>query len=243
MDIGKILNVNNSYNTILQQENGKNAEKIDGGLTWNRMTLVLLPESGSEEGKAIGKPFKQTFPITSPATNKLELQLHESGELANFLHNELKPITLEFGYEYFIDVTPSMKISTDEFKLLDIKRRNCILENENNNKSSIFRNYHRSNCRYECYVQSATKQCHCIPWEFILNQTQADECDVFGRTCFYEAMETSKTACAHCWDDCDFLRFKKQISTKRALMMKETRIEPRYIKLLVVFSFSSFNQW
>ena len=41
------------------------------------------------------------------------------------------------------------------------------------------------------------------------------ECDVFGRTCYDEAMKNpqleSENPCPHCLHDCEFIKFKKQV--------------------------------
>ena len=49
--------------------------------------------------------------------------------------------------------------------------------------------YNKRNCQYQCRVTNAFEICSCIPWDFPLTTNLGDECDVFGRTCFYNAMK------------------------------------------------------
>ena len=62
-----------------------------------------------------------------------------------------------------------------------------MLENEVFD-DSIFKTYTAKNCKYECHVKLAEKMCKCIPWDYLHNKKSV-ECDIFGRTCFYNAME------------------------------------------------------
>ena len=43
-------------------------------------------------------------------------------------------------------------------------------------------------CRPETF-ESIHQYHSCIPWDFPLTTNLGDECDVFGRTCFYNAMK------------------------------------------------------
>ena len=87
-------------------------------------------------------------------------------------------------------------------------------------KSSVFKIYTKNNCKYECYVELIGEMCKCIPWEFIHN-TSALECDIFGRACFFKAMEYTTTPladqCQHCMADCDFINFDKVITVQNDL--------------------------
>ena len=222
LDINGIMKVNEDYSPILQPNVQKVNEKVEVGTSRSQLTLVFLPESSEEV--EVGKPFKQAFPRSSTAKiDELELQLHDPKELADFLHTDLPPITLKGGYEYFIDVNHHVRKSEDGFKSLNLGQRNCLLEEENKDESSIFKTYKESNCKYECYVKLASEQCQCIPWDFMHNKEKVEECDVFGRTCFYKAMKNPKdqigALCPKCWNDCDFIRYKKYTSRKRSLMV------------------------
>ena len=75
---------------------------------------------------------------------EVQFKLHPSNEIANlFQDNSLvrsTPLTLEAGFEYFLDVTPHVVATTDAFKEMDTKQRKCKLQNEIYEKS-IFRVY------------------------------------------------------------------------------------------------------
>ena len=82
-------------------------------------------------------------------------------------------------------------MSSESFKKFEVKDRSCHLENEVE-MSSVFKVYTKNNCRYECYVKNAKDTCKCITWDFIdFSQFKVldPECDVFGRACFFNAME------------------------------------------------------
>ena len=63
-------------------------------------------------------------------------------------------------------------------------------------------------------MKIATEICKCIPWDFIQN-SKANECDVFGRTCFYNTMKNltkfPENFCKQCIEECDYIKFNKQI--------------------------------
>ena len=83
-------------------------------------------------------------------------------------------------------------MSSEGFKKFEVNQRDCLFENEVE-ISSVFKVYTKNNCKYECYVKNATDTCKCIPWDFIHFGQQFKipdtECDVFGRACFFNAME------------------------------------------------------
>ena len=97
------------------------------------------------------------------------------------------PLTLATNHEYFIDTTPKDEASTTAFKDFDVEKRNCHLDTEVD-EYSVFKTYNQNNCQYECHVKIAIDICFCIPWDFLSN-TDVQECDVFGRTCFFDAMK------------------------------------------------------
>ena len=54
--------------------------------------------------------------------------------------------------------------------------------------------------------------CKCIPWDFVHN-FEADECDVFGRSCFYNSISNltkhPDNVCPHCISGCDDIKYYK----------------------------------
>ena len=89
-------------------------------------------------------------------------------------------------------------------------------------ESSNFKKYTENNCRYECHVNLAKQFCKCIPWDYIDSESKSfDECDVFGRTCFWKAMKqfsiSQNDKCPMCKPECDFVKFEKLITNKEML--------------------------
>ena len=118
-------------------------------------------------------------------------------------------LTLQAGHEYHIEIFPKGEISADRFKELSLKQRKCHLENEIS-EDSVFKIYTQQNCKYECIIKMAEELCNCIPWDFIYNK-KSQECDIFGRTCFFNAMEkfswNSSHVCNHCIGECDHVTY------------------------------------
>ena len=222
LDVNRIARLPKEYDPILLPDIKKTSERIEGGTRWSQMTLAFLPESNDP----VGKPFKQGFPRSTPSkVDELEIQLHDSKEFGNFMDNDLKAITLKGGYEYFIEVTPSIRKATNGFRALGVDQRKCLLEMENKDKSSIFGTYKQSNCHYDCHVRLAKEKCQCIPWDYMHKHNEVEECDVFGRTCFDKAMKNpqleSENPCPHCLHDCEFIKFKKQVIREKKLLGKK----------------------
>ena len=102
---------------------------------------------------------------------------------------------------------------------MDIAQRKCRFHHEIE-EDSIFKVYTHQNCKYECYIKEAEHLCKCIPWDFMHQNAQAKECDIFGRTCFYNAMENSSKSnnvCKDCLKECDY-------TTYDGIAIKETEI-------------------
>ena len=146
-------------------------------------------------------------------------QIHSSNELPEMLKDSSQardqhPIKLKSGYEYFIEVTPFGQSVTEEFKRLSYEERKCSLTDELPLFSAL-KIYRKQNCIYECKVNYAIKQCDCIPWDFPLNVSESvTECDIFGRTCFFNAIKKFTTyetsICPQCDDVCEFTQYHKE---------------------------------
>ena len=69
-----------------------------------------------------------------------------------------------------------------------------------------------------------------------------EECDIFGRTCFFETLENvalfGSEQCRHCVKECDYISFKKEIKVKDTLStIKESlwqgkTVSGKYLKYL-----------
>ena len=171
---------------------------------------------------------------------EVKFKLHPSNEIANlFQDNSLvrsTPLTLEAGFEYFLDVTPHVVATTDAFKEMDTKQRKCKLQNEIYEKS-IFRVYKMENCKYECKVKQAESICKCIPWDFMHNiqaVSSQEECDLFGRTCFYNAIENLTKSyhdfCNHCIKECDVESYDVKMTRKESLLKMDWGQDTRFFE-------------
>ena len=124
----------------------------------------------------------------------VELQIHQSKQLARFIYTKGKEESLGFilltpGHEYTIKITPLGQRSIQSFRDLPNYRRKCKLDDELV-KNSIFKIYTMDNCMYECEVAEAYDACKCIPQEFFhVLKSNSSECDVFGRRCFYNVLK------------------------------------------------------
>ena len=100
---------------------------------------------------------------------------------------------------------------SSDFKKLSPTERNCVIK-EDEFYSGTFKAYNINNCKYECQVKKAQDLCQCIPWDFIDHESDKLECDVFGRTCFFNAMQNLShlhiNSCPHCKDDCEFTKYR-----------------------------------
>ena len=217
MDIRTITNVEKHYDELFESKLQNSAKKIESGTKWGEISFVFLTAM-DRENNAINKRKPNTKSMN------VHLQLHQDNEFAQiFSKNDFDEKTialnLEYNHEYFIKVTPSGKISTEGLRTMSNKNRPCLHENEIP-EDSLFKTYTENNCRYECYVKLAKNQCQCIPWDF-LTKDKLQECDVFGRTCFFKAMENftqyPKDPCPNCVLGCEYIKYKKEIVEKKIL--------------------------
>ena len=98
--------------------------------------------------------------------------------------------------------------------------------------------YTKANCIFDCKVNLAFTTCKCIPWDFVNNIQGAEECDIFGRTCFFNMIETlshgSDEKCSHCIEECDSIKYRRRVIKETKLdLVKE---EHSYEKWRVWFS-------
>ena len=128
------------------------------------------------------------------------------------------PIKLEAGKEYFIEISPKGQKASEAFKALNEDQRKCKLESDVI-KGSIFKKYTKNNCKYECHVEKARNNCGCKPWDFLIQDKLDDkeeECDVFGRTCFFNTMQMllqmPNTSCPQCQPECEYINYEKIVT-------------------------------
>ena len=157
------------------------------------------------------------MPRTSHKTIGLQMQIHGAKEFPHILFGSnqeklMKSISLEPGHEYVINLDPYGQISTEDFKSMSLEKRQCQLESE------VFEHsthpiYTKGNCKFDCHVDLAYDTCKCIPWDFVSKYQDAAECDIFGRTCFFNMVEMltheSNLNCTHCIEECDNIKYRK----------------------------------
>ena len=224
MDIKDVTKEAKDYESLFQGADQKASEFIVGGTMWSETTLVIDTEHHNEMSQLYLRKTKSDKNKGEDASTLIQLQIHQSKEFANMIQeihhdDQTKPLSLESGKEYFIDILPKGQISTEEFKALSYKQRNCKLEQEFDN-SGIFKIYTQMNCKYQCRVEMAADHCGCLPWDFVHN-VQYEECDPFGRTCFYNKMkqitQSAVEACKHCTKECDYIKFLKHVTDVKDL--------------------------
>ena len=167
------------------------------------------------------------MPRTNHEDFNVQMQISYNKDLPEILHSDIQNVdthsfALKPGYEYVVEVTIEGRMSTNAFHDLSLKDRGCKFAHEVH-EDSIFKIYSQSNCRYECHVMKAYESCQCLPWDFLMNNVTAPECDTFGRTCFYRTIERIKhdpnTHCPHCIEECDKLIYKTKIIQKDSLQL------------------------
>ena len=221
-DIKEVMRTESAYDDFLSTYLQKSNEYIIGGTSENKLSLAFF----------IGGGEKSMYPTDSKTMKhdreEIQLKIHSPNVLANFfednaLISSTLILTLKEGYEYFIDVTPQVVSTTDAFKNMGFQQRKCKLSNEIPD-GSIFKNYTMKNCQYECNIKKAETLCKCIPWDFMHN-TQAKECDLFGRTCFYNAMKnltkSNQFYCKDCIKECDHTTYETKITSKKEITKNE----------------------
>ena len=209
LELNKIVLDDPNYNEFLEFDSDRQVDAIEGGTLWSESTFIFQIENKD--------PLSPNYKMYPNANLKTMLfQLHQSNELGHFLtdtnvQKQNIPLTIKANTEYIIEVSPTGQISSESFKELDFHQRNCFLEKEVK-QDSLFKIYTKNNCQYECLTKLARNKCDCIPWDFLHN-IDANECDVFGRTCFYQSMEklsqSPEELCNHCLEGCDSLIYEK----------------------------------
>ena len=175
-------------------------------------------------------------------SGKIQMQIHPRTELAQILHelnqdHSTRSFTLTKGHEYIFEVDIDGRIITENFRHLPIDQRKCKLQNEVAD-DFWFKYYSKRHCQYKCRTLLAYNVCGCIPWD-IFRVGSYPECDVFGRTCFKNTLENithSNDLCVHCYDDCQYLRYKYKLTKEVTDTIQEELFQDNYDKLHVKFS-------
>ena len=159
----------------------------------------------------------------------IDFQIHSPYDLPHILKDyslakDTYSLKLKYGHEYLVELTPFGQKVTNQFKKLSFEERKCLLKDEVRKGTSL-KAYTKQNCRYGCKVRYAGFKCDCIPWDFPLNISDSlEECDIFGRTCFYNAikyfMTVKEDLCPHCIDACEGVTYHKSKVIEKKLSWK-----------------------
>ena len=91
--------------------------------------------------------------------------------------------------------------------------------------------YKKANCIYDCHVKISFETCKCVPWDFVNIIKGATECDIFGRTCFFNMIETlahgSDQNCNYCIGECDSIKYRRRVKESIKLDLIE---EVQYVE-------------
>ena len=103
---------------------------------------------------------------------------------------------------------------------MPLEKRQCLTSEDEVSTSQTFKRYSQNNCYYECHVGLAQAQCRCKPWDFVDYNSSIEECDVFGRSCFFATMknltQSQQNICPKCQANCEYTNYEMS-------MIKEIR--------------------
>ena len=224
MNIKELMNTDEKYDQLFESDLRKDYDKfVEGGTYGSKNTLAF--SSGYKQTMLFenNKDREDSQKFYHP---RITLKLHQSNEIPHFFEDDSFQLSstslrLEPGVEYIVDVIPQVTKTTQAFKKMNFQQRKCKLKHEIG-KKSIFKVYTQKNCEYECKIKNAEAMCKCIPWDFLHQNTLAandKECDIFGRTCFFNAMKNykSRSLCNHCVKECDYTIYDVIIKKEKSL--------------------------
>ena len=229
LDVKEFLKDYKAHDILFESAAQNPPPKILEGSFWSEKTLIIQTfpaarvDTDNEEFCEVGV-LDAGHPITNDKSDmdSIQMQIHHNLEMAHILQDnqftkDTSSISLKRGYEYFIDIIPIGQISTNRFKELSKEQRHCLLKDEVN-QDSMFKMYSKENCKYECHVKLAMDACRCSTWDFLHDSRKMSypECDVFGRTCFFETMKnlslSNSNHCPQCLDECESIKYKMMIT-------------------------------
>ena len=226
MDIKELIHVDKNYDSLFESNQQSSNEHIEDG-TYGSNNILVVYTGASNDVKSI----EQTnFRSSNVYDSEILFKFHQSKEISQFLEDRRLDLAspslkLKAGMEYFVDIIPQVTETTEAFKKMDFRQRNCKLPHEVE-VESIFKIYTKENCKYECNIKKAEETCKCIPWDFLHKNGKSQECDIFGRTCFYNAMNEFpkvKNSCDHCMKECDYTIYETILTNEKSLLLEYSR--------------------
>ena len=133
------------------------------------------------------------LPRTSHHNFDVQFQIQEGKGFPQILYGidqdkDDRSITLKPGHEYVIELYPYGQVSANGIIDVPLEKRQCRMNHETFEDSS-HPIYTKDNCLYDCHVKKAYQVCKCVPWDFANKIMEGKECDIFGRTCFFNKIE------------------------------------------------------
>ena len=232
INIHNLIEISRNFKESFEANNDKKPLKIGTDRLKAKATFVINTNAKNLPIKTFPRvPYHEDSPFRTrkKKIKEVKFQIHATNELPQILKDsslgiKRDSVLLEAGNEYTIVVKPFVQTVTDEFKQLGHEQRNCLLSDESPDFSAL-KLYTEPNCRYECKVHYAIDKCDCLPWDFPLNTSNhAMECDIFGRTCFMNAIKhfmTTEKKCPKCKDACEFMQFEKTKVIKQELDLQK----------------------
>ena len=226
MDIKEVIHTDKNYDSLFESNIQSSNEYLKEGTYGSKNILVAFTGASWNMMRIL----EQTnFRTENDDDEEILVKFHQSNEISHFFEDERlglasPSLKLKAGMEYFVDIIPQVTKTTEGFKKMNIHQRNCKLQHEVG-RNSIFKVYTQKNCKYECNVKRAEAACNCIPWDFMHKNETTPECDIFGRTCFYNAMDTlaeSQSLCNHCMKECDYTIYETILTNGKSLLMGST---------------------
>lgn len=267
MNIREIMHDHDKYDVLMESTLQEPNSKMNGGTLWSEKTYILSTQMAPEPQRPfdIGHCKSKNCHL-----DEIRMQVHSNEDFGNFLAEpyfvkDTPSVPLKRGMEYYFDIIPVGRRSSNDLKSLDLNERNCLTEDEISNQS-LFLKYTERNCKYECHISKAKEICRCIPWDFMEKRRNfVEDCDVFGRECFFNTMKEVAGAeielCPQCKQACDYTLFQKKmiksnkltigevsdfVTENYALLMNATHKDPALFNFLRSISNSeskSYEEW
>ena len=122
-------------------------------------------------------------------------------------------VTVDPGYKSTLRITPSQTVTSQDTMDLPKEKRNCQFQHENDDLT-IFKVYTEANCIFECKLNIALDNCHCMPWNYPHFNNSVATCDRFGGLCFKHFMEQADTLRqCKCQPDCTITTYSYSINS------------------------------
>ncbi len=134
----------------------------------------------------------------------------------DFFSNMATGFILKPGFQTSVTVTPTMHVTTNDFKNLALDVRKCRYYNELPDTWKLFNGYTQKSCHFLCMIEYLSINGNCTPWDHIPMSPDVTICDGLNAYKFARAaMEYDPNQDEHCQclPDCESVTFATEIST------------------------------